>query len=205
MALRRQYLAANIGDQYQRLGLGDWRGPETVRADLQHYLDKWPSVRQHGMGLELASKRLGTGKTFLACAVGKELIKQGVRVFFTPFIDVIDKLSHDTDERAPLERRLKETTVLILDEVIPPFTQAQGQLFARQLELVVRHRQNFNMPTIMTTNLEQDELAEIYPRTYSLLAAKQFRVALEGPDVRQDWIERENQELVLNDETRPIC
>lgn len=201
--LRKHYLLANIGDQYQRLDWADYDN-EDVKSVVSTYLDKWDAFKINGMGLEFASPRLGVGKTFGATYVAKELIKKGERVFFLPFLEVISTLTRQHAEAEYLERKLHDSTVLVLDEVVPPWTAPQAQLFAGKLEEVVRNRTNFNKVTIMTTNMTEDELYEHYPRIYSLLQAKQIRIVLEGRDARQGRIAKENLELVLNGEVRPI-
>lgn len=204
MALRKHYLLANIGDQYFKLDWADYDGSEDVRESVNSYLEKWPSFKANGMGMEFSSTGLGTGKTFAATHIGKELIKRGERVFFVPFLEVISALTHQAENAAVIERKLKETTVVILDEVIPPRSEAQGVLFADKFEEVVRHRTNFNLITIMTTNLTEEQLKKTYPRPYSLLCAKQWRVEFDGKDARMGKIDMENIELAMNDEVRPI-
>lgn len=204
MALRKHYLLAGIGDQYQRLDWDiDYDNVE-VKQVVATYLNRWDRFKLNGMGLEFASPNLGVGKTFGATYVGKELIKRGEKVFFIPFLEVISALSRQAHDYEALTRRLYESTVLILDEVVPPFTAPQADLFAGKFEELIRNRTNFNRINIMTTNLTEDQLYDHYPRTYSLLAAKQIRIVLEGQDARRGRIARENLELVLNDEVRPI-
>lgn len=154
------------------------------------------------MGLELRGRQLGVGKTFAATYVGKELIKRGEDVFFIEFRDLISAFSKP--DAYEIDTRLRETNVVIIDEVKPPTTVRQGDLFSEQLEGTVRHRTNWNAVTVMTTNMTDDELRDIYPRIYSLLSAKQFRVDMEGTDFRMGKLEVENQELALNGEVRPI-
>lgn len=203
IALRKHYLLANVGDQYMRL---DWnennRLSERTKNVVKEYLEKWDSFKRNGMGLEFTSKKLGTGKTFAATYVARELIKRGERVFFIPFLEIIS--AYNADNRHELENRLKNTTVLVLDEVVPPNTQAQAGLFAAKFEELIRHRTNFNKPTVMTTNLEPAKLRATYPRPYSLLEAKQVRVPLDGEDARVTFINEENLELAMNEEIRPI-
>lgn len=197
-------MLAGIGEQYQRLDWADFKGTPAVREAVALFLDKWDRFKLHGMGLEFSSPNLGVGKTFAATHVGKELIKKGERVMFMPFLEIIGLLGRDVDFRTAAEDRLRDTTVLILDEVVPPISVAQGHLFSSKFEELIRHRTNFNRVTIMTTNLTPDKLHEHYPRTYSLLEAKQIRVEMGGADARQDYIGMENIELVANDEVRPI-
>ena len=200
--LRKHYLLANIGDQYMRLDWAEYEGSQKARDMVAEYLDKWSAFKRNGMGLEFNGRKLGVGKTFAATHVGKELIKRGERVFFIPFLEVIS--AYENEHRHALEERLRNTTVLILDEVVPPHTHAQGGLFSSKFEELIRHRTNFNRITIMTTNLEPDMLRETYPRTYSLLEAKQMRVTMEGTDWRMSVLDVENLELSMNDEVRPI-
>ena len=204
MALRKHYLLAGIGDQYMRLDWNDYIGSDSVKDSVALYLDRWIGFKLNGMGIEFYSPALGTGKTFAATHVGKELIKKGEAVYFKQFREIISLYEKDPDYRHREENRLRDTTILILDEVVPPVSQGQKGLFAEKFEELIRHRQNFNRVTIMTTNLEPKELSEIYPRTYSLLEAKQMRVKMIGGDRRIGMIDMENIELIANGEVRPI-
>lgn len=159
-------------------------------------------MRAAGIGIELTSKRLGTGKTFCATYVGKELVKLGERVYFTPFKSVLS--AYEKEHLNGIESYMRDSTVLILDELIPPWTEAQKHFFAERFEDLIRHRTNFNLPTIMTTNLTEEELEHTYPRPYSLLQAKQTRMVIEGEDFRLGNIGLENIELAMNGEVRPI-
>lgn len=201
MKLRRHYLAANIGDQYQRLNWDDYDVPE-VRADVDFYLRHYEGCKRQGIGMTF-SGGLGTGKTFAATHIGRCLVKRNERVYFTPFLNVIS--SYQKQNADQLERRMKQTGVLILDELLPPDPGPQQLLFSRRFEELIRHRTNFNLPTIITTNLKKDELLDHYPRTYSLLAAKQIEVELPDlPDARRKFINTEMLELVANGEVKPI-
>jgi DNA replication protein DnaC len=198
IALRKHYLLAGIGDQYMRLDWADYHGDPAVKDPVETFLDKWQAFKDNGMGMEFASRNLGVGKTFAATYVGKELIKRGEKVLFTPFLDSVS-----FDDKA-LRERLRTTTVLILDEVVPPVSDRQQQFFAGEFEEIIRFRTNFNRVTIMTTNIEPDQLRATFPRVYSLLEAKQIRVLMRGDDARRSLIAEENLELALNNEVRPI-
>jgi DNA replication protein DnaC len=203
MLLYRHYLAANIGVQYQRLDWADFRDQE-VRESVTAYLANWEAAKLQGMGLEFSSPQLGTGKTFAATHVGKELVKRGEKVYFYPFLELISLYQRPIEEREDEESRLRNSTVLILDEVLPPHTSAQKEHFAAKLEELVRFRTNFNRVTIMTTNLTPERLMEVYPRPYSLLEAKQFRFELEGDDARRGEIKKRNLSMIGLGEVAPI-
>lgn len=203
--LHKHYLLAGIGDQYQRLDWRDYRGPDSIKDMVATYLDGWESFKVNGMGIEFSSPRLGVGKTFGATYVGKELVKKGERVYFTPFLDVIGILTRQARNWELLEGRLYDASVLILDEIVPPTSTPQRDLFHGKFEELIRNRTNYNRVTITTTNIEDHKLHEIYPRPYSLLSAKQVPIDMgRGDDARQNHISDENLEISLNHEVRPI-
>jgi DNA replication protein DnaC len=200
--LRKHYLLANIPDQYMMLDWDrDYLGPEDVKENVALYLDRWDDFKHAGMGLEFGGKTLGTGKTFAATHIGKTLVKSGEDVFFVCFDDVLDALKK---EDTKIEQRLRETNVIILDEVKPPHTDKQKSFFANRFESLIRHRTNWNGVTVLTTNLSQDEIKHHYPRPYSLLSAKQMRIDMTGVDARLDQVPRIELELIQNGERRPI-
>jgi DNA replication protein DnaC len=204
MLLRKHYIHANIPDQYQRLNWGNFTGSPVVTDTVKIYLDAWESNKTNGMGLEFSSTRIGVGKTFAATYIAKELIKRSEAVYFTPFLDVIDLLSKDQEYRNAEESRLRETTVLILDEVVPAISAAQSQFFAMRFEQLIRHRTNFNRVTIMTTNMTPAQLNSEYDRIYSLLEAKQTRIEMTGTDARQGDRGLRNEMLSANRECEPL-
>jgi DNA replication protein DnaC len=203
MLLRKHYLLANIPDQYQRLSWDFFIGPEEVSDWVSAYLDCWDAHKRNGMGLEIYTDSVGVGKTFTATHIAKELVKRGERVFHVSFGDVIAAFARpDAHE---FEERLRNVTLLSLDEVIAPTTEAQGNLFRSRFETLIRYRTDFNLPTIITTNLLGDELQENYPRPYSLLRAKQIDVKIDfDEDARQGFVRENNLANVRVDSSFPV-
>jgi DNA replication protein DnaC len=201
ISLRKHYLLANIPMQYQRLNWEEYDGSNETQEAVKLFLDRWEGFRSNGMGIEFSGSDLGTGKTFAATHVGKELIKNGESVYFISFRDLIDAI-FSKDEHTV--ERVRETPIVILDEVVPPSSDQQAKLFTDRFESIIRHRTNWNAVTIMTTNLTEKELRQYYPRPYSLLEAKQIRIHLSGEDQRMGKIGMENIELAANMEVRPI-
>jgi DNA replication protein DnaC len=202
MALRRHYLLAGIPDQYMRLDWNDFIGSQDIVDAVNSYVVNWENLKDNGLGLEFGGKGLGIGKTFAATHIGKEMIKRGQRVLFMPFVEMISAFNKPNADE--LENRLRETTFLVLDEILPPVSERQADLFSTRYEAIIRHRTNYNLPTIITTNLTEDELYDKYARTYSLLAAKQIRIDMGGEDARVSRIGNENFEMALNGEVRPL-
>lgn len=187
-----------------RLGTDTYFGDLDAMAEAQTYVENWRKLRRYGLGMGFYSTTQGTGKTFLAMMLARELVKQGETVhciFFRRMVEIYDM---DQKTRRSEEERIRDCTVLVLDEVARPVSEAQRALFAEKFEELIRHRSNYNKVTLLTTNLTPEELDEIYPRTYSLLAAKEQSVYVTGTDVRKEQLNDLNKELALNGEIRPI-
>lgn len=200
--LRKHYLLANIPDQYMRLNwYRDFDGSPEAKEAVNLFLDRWPNFKMQGMGIEFSSKELGVGKTFAATTVGKELVKRGEDVYFVEFRQILHLL---VDGDKTVEERMNHAHVLILDEVVAPYTDKQANFFADQFETIVRHRTNYNGVTIITTNMTNAEVERWFARAYSLLGAKQLHVDMTGIDKRRSHIAQRNLELAMNGEVAPI-
>lgn len=200
--LRKHYLLANIPDQYMRLDwFRDFDGSQDAKDAVRMYLDAWEGMKLYGLGMEFGGKGLGVGKTFAATTIGKELVKRKEKVFFLPFNQMLDAF---TNKDQVTVDKLKHANVLILDELQIPFSERAFAPISHALESIIRDRTNYNAVTIITTNLTEAELEEHYPRTYSLLSAKQTRVEMTGRDARQEKIGNLNLELAMNGERMPI-
>lgn len=199
ITLFMHYLLAGIPEEYMRLNWDDYTG--SAKGFVGGYLNDWQGYRKHGFGIEFGGEAMGIGKTFCATHIGKELLKRGQRVYFTPFVEMV--AAFEKENGLELERRLRMTPYVILDDIMPPRSERQAHFYHTRFEAIIRHRTNYNLPTIITTNLSAEDLEKYYPRTYSLLAAKQTRMDMDGDDYRHNS-GATNMELALNGEVRPI-
>lgn len=202
MALYRQYVVANIPEEYMRLNWLDYDGSQEARDAVKKYLGSWDSAKINGMGLEFRSPGQGSGKTFAATHIAKELIKHGERVYYIQFPDLIS--SYQKSDSEAFEHKMKGATVLVLDDIQKPYYESQHHLFSSKFEELIRFRTNGNLPTLATTNLTEAELEQHYSRSYSLLAHKQIVVDVVGEDARRGKVKMENIELIENNEVRPL-
>lgn len=201
VALFARYLLARIPEEYMRLDWNDYDGSPPARDFVNNYLAKWENYRDHGLGVEFGGPKMGIGKTFAASHIGKEMVKHRQRVFFIPFVEMVAAFERkDADE---MEDKIRMSPYLILDDIMPAYSERQKHFYHTRFEAIIRHRTNYNLPTIITTNLTTDELEEMYPRTYSLLAAKQKRIDMDGENFRGK-LAFDNMELAENGEKRPI-
>lgn len=201
VALFARYLLAGIPEQYMRLDWDDYEGSVEARDFVDKYLAKWQAYRENGFGVEFGGPKLGIGKTFAATHIGKEMVKKRQKVYFVPFVEMVAAFERENAEA--LEEKIRWTPYVILDDIMPPTSERQANFYHTRFEAMIRHRTNYNLPTMITTNLTTEQLDKYYPRTYSLLAAKQKRIDMDGKDFR-GFMGLYNLELVENGETRPI-
>lgn len=201
IALFARYLLARIPEEYMRLDWSDYDGSPPAREFVDNYLTKWNNYRDHGFGAEFGGPKMGIGKTFAATHIGKELVKHRQQVYFIPFVEMVSAFERENGE--DIEKKIRMTPYVIIDDIMPPVSERQKNFYHTRFEAIIRHRTNYNLPTIITTNLTSEELSRYYPRTYSLLAAKQKRIDMDGEDFRA-YIGFENLELAENGEVRPI-
>lgn len=206
-ALYRHYFAAGIGEQYMRL---DWdeeytSDPEAKRI-IQTYIGKWTAARANGTGLTLWSEGVGTGKTFSAIHVAKAYLRNGIKVFFIHFQEIIDRILNDPDNVIKFQDKLRTIPLLIIDEIYweEGWSDNRLSLVGEMLERVLRHRSDQNLPTVFTTNMSPEKFRQTYPRIYSLTAAKQIELELQGLDYRKTQLVIEKIEKLDTEEVHPI-
>jgi DNA replication protein DnaC len=118
----------------------------------------------------------GRGKTHLACAIGKEYLKQGKTVHFTTMLKLVsDVMNPDIDIR----KIVREKDLLIVDEVGYEYhTDTQWAL--KQIKELFRTRYNSHLPIICTTNFYPNELAELYdPSLMSMFNGSYFFILMQ--------------------------
>lgn len=101
----------------------------------------------------------GTGKTFLASLIAKEYINAGKSVIFGDMPELLDELKRTFDSKDISEAEVLgqycECDLLVMDDV------GAGQLTAWKVGTtykIINRRYNANKPTLITSNLELDDL-----------------------------------------------
>ena len=128
----------------------------------------------------------GVGKTFLSNCVAKELLDQGYSViYFTAFqfFDILSKgvFQKDTDAIAA-HQNIYDCDLLIIDDLGTEFANA---FTSSQLFLCVNERILRNKSTIISTNLNMSDLAEMYSeRVPSRITSNYTVIKLFGDDIR---------------------
>ncbi len=161
-------------------------------------------IRAYANQFELSEKKhsesllmlggTGLGKTHLSTAIAKTVIEKGYDVFYNSAVGMIS----DFEDRrfgnsigmgdADNTERYITCDLLIIDdlgtEVVNQFTQST-------LYYVINTRLNSNRPTIISTNLRNDEIMKVYSdRITSRLMGEFLTLPFVGMDIRKQKLQQ---------------
>lgn len=123
------------------------------------YADNFDSRLDQGGGL-LFHGKCGTGKTHLACAIGKQVIHSGsASVLYTKIYDIVSDVksswSNPQVTEAEMVQKYTQPDLLIIDEVGVQFGSEAERLVLFQ---IMNRRYEDIKPTILLSNLDMQEL-----------------------------------------------
>jgi len=128
----------------------------------------------------------GCGKTHLAVAAGKQLIRRGVSVKFIRAYQLVEdlKAAIDEDNSSHVLRAYQEQHVLILDDL---GTEYSTDWAASVVENLLIERFEEYKPTLVTSNKRAEELEKSFPRAYSRFQdqTRSALVIMTAPDYRR--------------------
>jgi len=201
--LQRHYLYANIGIRYHSLSFDDlYEEKDDLRVFLEDYIENFDYNARYGRGITFYGP-LGTGKTFAQILILKSLIKRGYKAWFDSFSNVVSQFSA-VGTKENLMSNVRSAEVFALDEVIEPMSVKQHEYFSEVYESVIRYRVENSLPTLIGTNLDNEQHEKLYPRVWSLLNMVQIPVMISGHDVRASQAKDIVDMLITNKEVRPI-
>ena len=144
---------------------------------------------QFGEGAEslLFSGGTGLGKTFLSACIAAEVSDRGYSVIYEPASHLLSKMerarfSGDEDARRETEKYTR-CDLMIIDDL---GTEMGGQFTTAALYSVINDRILNKKPTIISTNLNSDDLEKRYSsQIASRLLGVYKRIAFVGEDIRR--------------------
>ena len=148
--------------------------------------------RRYAMGFSvnagnlLFSGNTGLGKTFLSACIARCVADQGYSVVYESaghLFSTLEKARFEAnDENRRAAAKYTECDLLIVDDL---GTELPGQFVTAALYSLVNDRLLENRPTIISTNLTEDDLVRRYnPQIASRLRGSYRRVAFVGDDIR---------------------
>ncbi len=129
----------------------------------------------------------GLGKTHLSLAIGRAVIEKGFGVIYCSTPEILAKLEKEqfrkTNSDEDSEETLKECDLLILDDLGSEFHTAFTK---NKIYNIINFRLIHQKPTIISTNLEFEELENAYSkRLISRLMGEYVIMNFVGTDIRQ--------------------
>lgn len=129
----------------------------------------------------------GLGKTHLSLAIANVVIERGYDVYYGSIQSIMEKLEKEHFGRKNSEESEKESIVnadlLIIDDLGVEFVT---QFTTAALHDLINSRMLKGLPTIISTNLEMDEIYEKYTqRIASRLFGSSVPLVFCGKDIRQ--------------------
>jgi len=163
----------------------------SIRAASEAYVDGFPGQTDNLFFWGNA----GTGKTFMAVCIAKEVINRAVSVLFIRISDLLETfntyrimmLSFSPDEARLTEIKARRDLILnggllVIDEL---GIEAKGPNTMADLLQILGTRRQQGLPTVITTNLSLPDLQKTYDnRLYSRLMGDFNAIHFEGDDIR---------------------
>lgn len=165
---------------------------DRVRARLRAYVRGMDQRIEAGSGLWLGGER-GTGKTSAAALLVMEASRRGYAAGFHPLAELLVRIRRTYDQPAGAERQgdheeqlidqLSELDLLVIDDM--GVVKATPWVL-QQLYVIVNRRYNEQRATVITTDLDREELARVLGwRVVSRLVEMTGQpVLFAGPDLR---------------------
>lgn len=177
---------SNLGTRFLNRTFGNFdrnREPTAFEACVQ-YANKDTLFTESHNGLMLLGG-VGTGKTHLAAAIANTFVDRGIMTLFATFSDHLEHIREEFDRAGKREylSRLKSVPVLVIDDV----GKERRTEWSQQIMFdVINSRYEHMLPTIITTNFDEDELANhiggaVWSRLYEMCSG----IKTSGSDYRR--------------------
>ena len=125
---------------------------------------------------------VGTGKTFAAACIANHLLSLRVPVVMTSFVKLLETMQGFSEDDSTLIARLNRAKLLIIDDL---GTELSNSFTTSQLFLCLNERILRQKSTIISTNLNMNQVADIYSeRVLSRISNSYTIIKLFGDDIR---------------------
>jgi DNA replication protein DnaC len=177
---------ANVPRRFWYVSLDNIPDGYRYKELVQSYIDQLDEMFRQGVGLYLWSEENSTGKTSLAVAVMKELMRKRRTAFFEEAGRLKNALvKQDTfEEGLSVERRARTVDVFVLDDIGKEYRTDSGYSES-QIESILRERIQSMRVTVMTGNLHPKEIKTVYsPDMSAMLQEALIPIEVVGMDWR---------------------
>lgn len=159
------------------------------------YVENFPEMLQRGKGL-LFFGTVGTGKTFYSACIVNALIDRGYPCLVTNFARLVNTISGMYTGKQEYIDSLNRFDLLVIDDLA---AERDTEYMNEIVQNVIDSRYRAGLPTIITTNLTDEELKkpiEIHrQRVFSRLLEMCIPIEVEGKDRRRKKLINDHAEL----------
>lgn len=162
-------------------------GIADAMRQAKDYAEHFPEYEKRGVGVIFIGP-VGTMKTSMAVGIAQHLLRNGRSAMFVPLAELFDNLvrmskQKDNAEYLAFESRLKETSLLILDDL---GTEYPGDWIRNKVDAIISNRYNRMRPICITTNLVPGEIAGRYQeRVYDRLKGSSLVISVAAESQRR--------------------
>jgi DNA replication protein DnaC len=154
------------------------RQNEKVFRLCKRYADGFDQMLQRNQGLLLYGD-VGTGKTFSSACIANALLDKKIPVVMTSFVKLLEKTRGFDEDDESIIRQLNKAKLLVIDDL----GAERGSDYAlEKVYDIVDSRYRANLPMILTTNLDLEEMkaerdirrSRIYDRIFEVCYPVKF-------------------------------
>lgn len=152
----------------------------------KEYVEHWAEMRKENIGLLLYGP-VGTGKTYLGCAVANALIDRGIPALITNMPKILEALKTPWKEGGNLIDKIQSYELVMIDDL---GAERDTSTAAEQVYNIIDTRYRSGKPVIITTNLTAAEMKSppnmAYKRVYDRILQNCKPIKLDGPSRREE-------------------
>lgn len=150
-----RYYWSNIPIDYWHFNMNDFSGPKILQDVYLKAVKDIPNLYSKGLSFSLLGKN-GVGKTTVGVSIVKRMAEKNYICLYTTLNDMIAALIEAPfDEKLLIKKDLMQTDFLVIDELDSRFfaaTENTSDLFAKNLENIIRTRFSNKLPNIFISN-----------------------------------------------------
>ena len=161
----------------------------------ESFITHFHEYRKSGRGLYIFSKTKGSGKTFLACAMANEIMKDKdicVKFISVPELLEMTKKSYRDFAREGDLDRIKTAELLILDDI---GAETKKEWVDTELFRLIDYRYSSRKITIFTSNIAMDML-KLNDRIVDRIYKRSLKLPLPEKAIRSMQADKENMEFM---------
>lgn len=191
---------AGIPVRYHRAAIGDWEDPssniEEKRINsrsitiVKGYAGKLLRMQKKGYGLFFCGPN-GVGKTYLACAIGANCIREGLKLCYYTMPKIVQTVIGGWYEKE-LQQTISDIEMadfLIIDDLDKAYA-TKTRIEISVLDNLFRERLQNNRPMLVTSNRTLDQVRESHGESvFSMFNEHCAEVVLLGNDHRKKLAE----------------